>query len=106
MTMLLGKTILITGVASGIGARTAELAGQLGADVIGVDMREPTVAVGSFVKADISSRAGVDDLVASMPQRIDALCNVAGLSGNTGAVSTLAVNFYGLRALSEGLAPK
>ena len=41
MTMLLGKTILITGVASGIGARTAELAGQLGADVIGVDMREP-----------------------------------------------------------------
>lgn len=26
--MLFGKTILITGVASGIGARTAELAGQ------------------------------------------------------------------------------
>ena len=39
MTMLLGKSILITGVASGIGARTAELACQLGADVIGVDMR-------------------------------------------------------------------
>ena len=45
MTMLLGKTILITGVASGIGARTAELAGQLGADVIGVDMREPATLV-------------------------------------------------------------
>jgi NAD(P)-dependent dehydrogenase (short-subunit alcohol dehydrogenase family) len=104
--MLFGKTILITGVASGIGARTAELAGQLGADVIGVDVREPTTPVGSFVRADISSKAGVDDLVASLPQRIDALCNVAGLSGNTGAVSTLAVNFYGLRALSEGLAPK
>ncbi|MER8429720.1 coniferyl-alcohol dehydrogenase [Mesorhizobium caraganae] len=104
--MLFGKTILITGVASGIGARTAELAGQLGADVIGVDVREPTATVGGFVKADISSRAGVEDLIASVPQRIDALCNVAGLSGNTGAVSTLAVNFYGLRALSEGLAPK
>jgi NAD(P)-dependent dehydrogenase (short-subunit alcohol dehydrogenase family) len=104
--MLFGKTILITGVASGIGARTAELAGQLGADVIGVDMREQAAPVGSFVKADISSKAGVDDLIAHLPQRIDALCNVAGLSGNTGAVSTLAVNFYGLRALSEGLAPK
>ncbi|MGX9147031.1 coniferyl-alcohol dehydrogenase [Mesorhizobium sp. 128a] len=104
--MLFGKTILITGVASGIGARTAELAGQLGAEVIGVDMREPAAPAGAFVKADISSKAGVDDLVASLPQRIDALCNVAGLSGNTGAVSTLAVNFYGLRALSEGLAPK
>lgn len=104
--MLFGKTILITGVASGIGARTAELAGQLGADVIGVDVREPAAPVGGFVKADISSRAGVEDLIAHLPQRIDALCNVAGLSGNTGAVSTLAVNFYGLRALSEGLAPK
>lgn len=106
MTMLFGKTILITGIASGIGARTAELAGQFGADVIGVDMREPAAVAGSFVKADISSKAGVDDLVARLPQRIDALCNVAGLSGNTGAASTLAVNFFGLRALSEGLAPR
>ncbi|UVK47970.1 coniferyl-alcohol dehydrogenase [Mesorhizobium sp. AR07] len=104
--MLFGKTILITGVASGIGARTAELAGQLGADVIGVDVREPASPAGSFVKADISTKAGVDDLIARLPQRIDALCNVAGLSGNTGAVSTLAVNFFGLRALSEGLAPR
>ncbi|MDX8435252.1 MULTISPECIES: coniferyl-alcohol dehydrogenase [Mesorhizobium] len=104
--MLFGKTILITGVASGIGARTAELAGQLGADVIGVDVREPDASAGSFVKADISSKAGVDELVARLPERLDALCNVAGLSGNTGAVSTLAVNFYGLRALSEALAPK
>lgn len=37
--MLFGKTILVTGVASGIGARTAELASQLGADVIGVDIQ-------------------------------------------------------------------
>ncbi|MEZ2330263.1 coniferyl-alcohol dehydrogenase [Mesorhizobium sp. RCC_202] len=104
--MLFGKTIVITGVASGIGARTAELAGQLGADVIGVDMREPGGHHGVFVKADISSKAGVEDLVARLPTRLDALCNVAGLSGSTGAAATLAVNFYGLRALSEALAPK
>lgn len=104
--MLFGKTILITGVASGIGRRTAELAGQLGAEVIGVDMREPSIHLDAFIKADISSQAGVDDLVARLPQRMDALCNVAGLSGSTGAVPTLAVNFYGLRALSEAVAPK
>lgn len=106
MSILFGKTILITGVASGIGARTAELAGQLGADVIGVDLREPTGYQGIFVQADISSKAGVDDLVARLPQRLDALCNVAGLSGNTGAALTLAVNFYGLRTLSEAMAPR
>src|SRR6185295_14223133 len=106
MTMLLGKLILITGVASGIGARTAELAGQLGADVIGVDMREPATLSGAFVKADISTKAAVEKLVAKLPDRFDALCNVAGLSGKSGAAPTLAVNFYGLRALSEAMAPK
>jgi NAD(P)-dependent dehydrogenase (short-subunit alcohol dehydrogenase family) len=106
MTMLLGKTILITGVASGIGARTAELAGQLGADVIGVDMREPATPGGIFVKADISTPAGVGRLVAQLSGRFDALCNVAGLSGRTGLVPVLSVNFYGLRALSEALAPQ
>ncbi len=106
MTTLLGKTIVVTGVASGIGQRTAELAGQLGADVIGIDLREPATPAGTFVKGDISSPAGVDRLVAQLPGRIDALCNVAGLSGKVGAVPTLSVNFYGLRALSEGMAPK
>src|SRR3954471_7706598 len=106
MTMLMGKTILITGVASGIGARTAELAGQLGADVIGVDMREPATPGGIFVKADISTKAGVGRLVDELSGRFDALCNIAGLSGKTGAVPTLSVNFYGLRALSEAMAPK
>ena len=36
-----GKTVVITGVSSGIGARTAALAESLGAEVIGVDVRKP-----------------------------------------------------------------
>jgi NAD(P)-dependent dehydrogenase (short-subunit alcohol dehydrogenase family) len=40
-----------------------------------------------------------------LPKRVDALCNVAGVSGKLGAVKSLAVNFYGLRALTEALAP-
>jgi NAD(P)-dependent dehydrogenase (short-subunit alcohol dehydrogenase family) len=104
--MLFGKTILITGVASGIGARTADLAGQLGAEVIGIDVREPLQAQASFIKGDISTADGVAQLLTQLPQRIDALANVAGLSGNTGIVATLAVNFYGLRVLSEAVAPR
>jgi NAD(P)-dependent dehydrogenase (short-subunit alcohol dehydrogenase family) len=104
--MLFGKTILVTGVASGIGLRTAELAGQLGAEIIGVDINEPAARHGHFIKADISTPNGVADLVAQLPAGLDALCNVAGLSGTGGAEITLAVNFYGLRALSEAMAPK
>jgi NAD(P)-dependent dehydrogenase (short-subunit alcohol dehydrogenase family) len=104
--MLYGKTLLITGVASGIGARTAALALTLGADVIGVDMRETPHADYEFIQADIGSQFGVDTLLARLPKRMDALCNVAGLSGSTGALATLAVNFYGLRALTEAVAPR
>jgi NAD(P)-dependent dehydrogenase (short-subunit alcohol dehydrogenase family) len=104
--MLLGKTVVITGVSSGIGARVGELAVALGADVVGVDVNPPSRAVDSFIKADIGSPQGVAEIVQSLPERFDALCNVAGVSGVMGAPKTLAINFYGLRALSEGLAPK
>jgi len=101
-----GKTILITGVGSGIGARTAELAGQLGAEVIGIDLRPPAHQVGMFLEADLGSSSSIDAVVARLPGRLDALCNVAGVSGANGLAATLAVNFYGLRALTEATAPR
>jgi len=93
--MLFGKTIVITGVSSGIGARTAELAAHLGADVIGVDIREPAAPMSAFVQCDLSSPQSIAELADTLPKRFDALCNVAGLSGLVGAAKTLAVNFYG-----------
>jgi len=104
--MLLGKTVIVTGVASGIGAATATLAQALGAEVIGIDRNEARGPLAGFVLGDLSSRAGVAAVVASLPARFDALCNIAGLSGKTGAVPTLSVNFYGLRTLSEAAAPR
>ncbi len=103
--MLLGKTIVVTGISSGIGARVGELAVALGADVIGLDRNPPASAVGEFVRIDISSASEIDGVAKMLPSRIDALCNVAGVSGIAGAAKTLAINFYGLRALSEALAP-
>jgi len=103
--MLFGKTILVTGAASGIGARTAEFLGACGADVIGIDMRAPASPM-TFVEADLSTPEAIQALVKRLPKRVDALCNVAGVSGKLGAVKSLAVNFYGLRALTEALAPQ
>lgn len=104
--MIFGKTIVVTGAASGIGKRTAELAASMGAEVIGIDVNQPAQEIGCFLKGDVSSAAGVAALAARLPSRVDGLCNVAGLSGKTGAAATLAVNFFGLRALTEAMAPK
>ena len=94
--MLIGKTIVITGISSGIGARVGELAVALGADIVGVDLNPPAIALATFVKADVGSPQGIEDIVQSLPRRIDALCNVAGVSGTIGARKTLAINFFGL----------
>jgi NAD(P)-dependent dehydrogenase (short-subunit alcohol dehydrogenase family) len=104
--MLLGKTIVITGISSGIGARVGELGRALGADIIGVDINEPVRPLDAFIKADIGSAQGVAEIAQTLPRRFDALCNVAGVSGMIGAAKTLAINFYGLRELTEAVAPR
>ncbi len=104
--MLTGTTILITGVASGIGLRAAELAMHMGADVFGVDVKAAPRFAGAFLQADLSDPSNIQDLPTRLPHGIDALLNVAGLSGTLGAAKTLGVNFYGLRALSEAMAPR
>src|SRR5271154_4911353 len=104
--MLLGKTIVITGISSGIGSRGGELAQALCADIIGVDINEPARPLNAFIKADIGSAQGVAEIVETLPQRFDALCNVAGVSGMIGAARTLAINFYGLRELTQSVAPR
>ncbi|ADZ90915.1 coniferyl-alcohol dehydrogenase [Marinomonas mediterranea] len=104
--MLFGKIIVVTGVASGIGQYTAKLAAHMGAEVIGIDVKKPNDPIGTFLQGDISTQEGVDQIVDALPDSIDALCNVAGVSGTGGAALTLAINFFGLKALSESLAPK
>lgn len=104
--MLLGKTLAITGVSSGIGKRTAELALSMGANVVGIDLNPPPQPLGAYIKADLATKSGIKDVVAQLPQQIDGLLAIAGVSGKTGAQHTMAVNFYGLRTLAESVAPR
>lgn len=104
--MLKNKTIVITGVASGIGADVARLARFHGAKVIGMDRNEPSMTLDGFVKVDLASPANIDASLSALPERIDGLCNIAGVPGTAEADLVGRVNYLGLRHLSEALLPR
>lgn len=101
-----GKTIVITGVSSGIGADTAKLLRLQGARVIGVDRNDPMLTLDGFVKADLSEQATIDAALKQLPERIDALCNIAGVPGTAPVDLVARVNFLGLRHLVSRLAER
>lgn len=104
--MLQGKTLLITGVSSGMGEETARVAKARGAKVIGVDLNPPRVEVDRFIRADLSSKTAIDELVAQLPSGIDGLANIAGLPPTRPAPQVVLVNLVGLKYLTHQVVPK
>lgn len=100
-----GKTYVVTGAASGIGAETVKSLKAQGAHVIGVD-RNPAEGVDQFFQADLSDPQSIDALVESLPSGINGLANIAGVPPTAPAAVVLKVNLYGLQRLTLKLLPK
>lgn len=102
-----GKRAVVTGCASGIGAQVARLLTDLGAHVIGLDVRESGSATADFVAVDLADPASVEAAAAAVSGPVDALFNVAGVSSGIGNPLLVAtINFAGTRYLTELLLPK
>ncbi|NQZ33885.1 MAG: coniferyl-alcohol dehydrogenase [Oceanospirillaceae bacterium] len=102
----LGKRIVVTGCASGIGAKTCELLKLAGATVIGVDRNKTLNNVDEFHYADFTEPASIDALIAALPAGTDGLMNIAGLPPTAGNVAVLQVNLLALKRLTLGYIDK
>src|SRR5260370_23663287 len=87
-------------------APAAELA-DLGAEVIGLDIKAPSVAVKEFVETDLSDPASIEAAAAHIAGggALDALFNCAGLPNTFPGQQVMLVNFVGPRHLTEQLIP-
>lgn len=103
-----GRRVVVTGCASGIGAALVAPLTELGAEVIGLDVRAPEghSELASFVQVDLSDPASIDAAVAEIGGPVDRLFNVAGVSSGIGDPLRVAtINFLGTRHLTEALLP-
>lgn len=103
-----GKTVVVTGGASGMGEQVARILAELGATVHIVDIAQPKVGCASYTQCDLSDfaqvRATADKLKALAPIHFVFPC--AGLPPMVkGPLYCMRVNYVGTRLFVESLLP-
>ena len=101
-----GKRVIVTGAASGMGAATAEILVELGAEVHAIDIKKPeATGLASFSSVDLREPAQIEDAVRKIGKIVNALFNCAGLPNTFPNLDVMLVNFCGLRAVTEAVVP-
>jgi NAD(P)-dependent dehydrogenase (short-subunit alcohol dehydrogenase family) len=101
-----GKRVIVTGAASGMGAATAQILVDLGAEVHAIDIKKPDLTgLASYTECDLREPAQIDEAIAKIGKIVNALFNCAGLPNTFPDLDVMLVNFCGLRAVTEAVIP-
>ncbi|RZV59587.1 MAG: SDR family oxidoreductase [Pseudomonadales bacterium] len=99
-----GKTVLVVGGATGMGAAAAKLAAAEGAEVIVLDVADVEYPVKQSLKLDLRSKDNIDQVIAEISGKVDVVFSCAGVAD--GFPGILLINFTGQRYLLEQLTAK
>ncbi len=103
------KRVVIVGCYSGMGEATARIVGGLGAEVVAVDIKKPSVEHSKYLEVDCRDPSAIDAVVGEIAAGgpLDSLFYCAGLPGGSFSnVDVMSVNFLGLRHMVEACVPR
>ena len=99
-----GKTVVITGSASGMSKSATELLIELGAKVYAIDINPIELPVEKAYQADLSDKEVIDKVISDLPTKIDALFLCHGIAQFPGKeLLVQKVNFYSQKYMTEKL---
>src|SRR3954465_2412725 len=90
-----GKRALVVGGATGMGAATAELVQDAGAEVIVMDRAEITLGGGKAISLALSDKSSIDAAIDECGGPVHALFSCAGVADGTPGIER--INFVGHR---------
>src|SRR5438045_5581477 len=96
-----GKRALVVGGATGMGAATAELVQDAGAEVVVMDRADVTLGGVKAISLDLSDKASIDAAIDECGGPIHALFSCAGVADGTPGIER--INFVGHRYMIDTL---
>ena len=94
-----GKRALVVGGATGMGAATAQLAQDAGAEVVIMDIAEPTLAGAKSIHVNLADKDSIDAAVDECGGPVHALFSCAGVADGTPGIEK--INFIGHRHMID-----
>lgn len=94
-----GKRVLVVGGATGMGAATAALALDAGAEVVVMDYADVTLSGAKAIHVNLAERASIDTAVDECGGPVHALFSCAGVADGTPGIER--INFIGHRHLID-----